>query len=380
MRGCKACKQKFECASGSATPHLGMARETTGTTLFRLCRTLSWENVSDCSGCLLSEIIATDDGPQLISEEFRSYLRSNGIWHDTSAQYHPASNGMAERAVQIFKKGMRKMFQEKLSLEEKEKLAKVLFSYRATPQSTTGIAPAELLYGRRLRGKLDLMKPNIAARVRQQQARQKEYRNFHATTREFVLGQRVWVRQHSDPCEPGVVVAVSGPVSLVVEMNDHRRLRCHWDQVRVRYSEAVPPSPAPVSSVPGSGSRVEPCSNSRPDNNIRGDRSGLLTVPAVERERSLEQSLLAEPVTTPQSASTAALEPRQPQEAATGTPAGTNGSPVRKENQGGGSTADISSTSPRRRLSKVAQPSPEATTPPLQRSSRVFKPPQRFDL
>ena len=77
-----------------------------------------------------------------------------------------------QRAVQIFKKEMRKMAQEKLSLEEK--LAKVLFSYRATPQSTTGMSPAELLYGRRLRGKLDLLKPDVAARVRQQQARQKD--------------------------------------------------------------------------------------------------------------------------------------------------------------------------------------------------------------
>ena len=95
------------------------------------------------------------------------------------------------------------------------------------------------------------------------------------------------MRQHSGPWEPGVVVAVSGPVSLVVEMSDHRRLRCHSDQVRVRYSEAVPPSPAPVSPVSGTGSRVEPRTETVPDNDIRADRSGLPTVPAEGRERSL---------------------------------------------------------------------------------------------
>ena len=163
-------------------------------------------------------------------------------------------------------------------------------------------------------------------------------------------------------------------------MNDHRRLRCHSDRVRVRYSEAVPPSPAPVSSVPGSGSRVEHCADTGSDNDIRADRFGLPTVPAEERERSLDPPPLAEQVATPQSASTAALEPQQPREAATGTPAGTNDSPVRNENQGGGSTADISSTSLRQRSSRVAQPSPEATTPTLRKSWRVSKPPQRLDL
>ena len=325
----------------------------------------------------LPEMIVTDNEPQFISEEFRSYLRSNGIRHATSAPYHPASNGMAERAVQIFKRRMRKMDKEKLPLEEK--LAKVLFSYRDTHQSTTRISSAELLYGRRLRGKLDLLKPDVAARVRQQQARQKGYHDLHAATRGFVLGQRVWVRQHSGPWEPGLVVAVSGPVSLV-EMSDHRRLRCHSDQVRVQYSDAVPPSPAPTSSVSGTGSRVEPHADTGPDNDIRADRSGLPTVPAEGRERSLDPPPLAEPVATPQSASTAALEPLQPRNTATGTAAVANDSPARNENQGGGSTADNSSTSPQQRSSRVAPSSPEATTPPLRRSSRVSKPPQRLDL
>ena len=52
------------------------------------------------------------------------------------------------------------------------RLAKVLFAYRITPQSTTGLAPAELLLGRRPRTRLDLLKPHTAERVEHKQQEQ----------------------------------------------------------------------------------------------------------------------------------------------------------------------------------------------------------------
>ena len=53
----------------------------------------------------LPETIVTDNGTGFTNEQFRSFLKDNGIRHTTSAPYHPASNGLAERAVQIVKKG-----------------------------------------------------------------------------------------------------------------------------------------------------------------------------------------------------------------------------------------------------------------------------------
>eukprot|EP00731_Ephydatia_muelleri_P023522 Em0015g1105a len=58
-----------------------------------------------------------------------------------SAPYHPSSNGMAERAVQTVKQGVKKMTTGTL----RDKLARFLFQYRITPQTTTGVSPAELL-------------------------------------------------------------------------------------------------------------------------------------------------------------------------------------------------------------------------------------------
>ncbi|XP_021347324.1 uncharacterized protein K02A2.6-like [Mizuhopecten yessoensis] len=51
--------------------------------------------------------IVSDNGPQFVSEEFRNFVKSNGIRHSTSAPYHPSTNGLAERFVQSFKMAMR---------------------------------------------------------------------------------------------------------------------------------------------------------------------------------------------------------------------------------------------------------------------------------
>ena len=57
------------------------------------------------------DTIVTDNGTCFVSAEFAAYLKKNGIKHITSAPYHPATNGMAERAVQIVKRGLKKITQ-----------------------------------------------------------------------------------------------------------------------------------------------------------------------------------------------------------------------------------------------------------------------------
>ena len=69
----------------------------------------------------------------------------NAIKHVTTTPYHPALNGLAERAVQTLKTGLKKMTNGNIE----DKLAHFLFQYRITPHTMTGQSPAELLMGRR---------------------------------------------------------------------------------------------------------------------------------------------------------------------------------------------------------------------------------------
>ena len=132
----------------------------------------------------LPETVVSDNAPNFVSTEFETFLSKNGIAHVTSSPYHPASNGLAERAVQTFKQGMKKLNEGSLS----EKIARFLFSYRITPQSTAGVSPGELLQGRKLRSRLDLLRPDISARVNKKQQQQKETHDSQARDRSFVEG------------------------------------------------------------------------------------------------------------------------------------------------------------------------------------------------
>jgi len=67
----------------------------------------------------LPEQIVTDNAPTFTSEEFQTFVTQNGILHTTSAPWHPATNGMAERYVQTFKLGMKKLASLPCSIEKK---------------------------------------------------------------------------------------------------------------------------------------------------------------------------------------------------------------------------------------------------------------------
>ena len=64
--------------------------------------------------------------------------------------------------MKSFKEGMKKMA-TKDSLGTR--VSWFLFKYRITPQTTTGIAPAELLLERKPRARLDLIHPDIREKV-----------------------------------------------------------------------------------------------------------------------------------------------------------------------------------------------------------------------
>ena len=138
----------------------------------------------------LPETIFTDKGTRFVSQEFEEFLRKNGVKHTTSAPYHPASNGLMERAVQIVKKDLKK----ETSGNFTTRLVKVLFAFRITSLNTTSTSPAVLLLVRRPRTKLDILKPYIVERVERKQDRKTRH-DRKANSRMFHAGDQIFVKK-----------------------------------------------------------------------------------------------------------------------------------------------------------------------------------------
>ena len=176
--------------------------------------------------------LVSDNGPQFTSEEFQLFLKKNGVKHKTSAPYHPATNGLAERFVQTFKQSLTSRKEDPGSTQAK--LSKFLMKYRNTPHSTTGETPATLFMGRNLRTRLDLIKPDIRKHVLDKQTSQaKQNGAIASNTRQLFVGQAVSVRDYGgkEKWIQGIVHARTGPVSYQVEVAPNVIWKRHIDQL-----------------------------------------------------------------------------------------------------------------------------------------------------
>ncbi|CAK1597910.1 unnamed protein product [Parnassius mnemosyne] len=108
----------------------------------------------------IPQTIVSDNGTAFTSQEFKRFCEVNGISHVTSPPYHPASNGQAESYVKIVKKGIKSSIMSSSNTKQsKNNLLKFLFDYRNSKHSTTGMSPAELIFGRKLNSRLDRLVP-----------------------------------------------------------------------------------------------------------------------------------------------------------------------------------------------------------------------------
>ncbi|XP_062503757.1 uncharacterized protein K02A2.6-like [Corticium candelabrum] len=100
-----------------------------------------------CRNGIPQEVVS-DNGPQFANEQFRQFSRRYGFKHTTSSPRYLQGNGLAERTVQTVKDILKK------TAVTREDPHLALLAYRTTPHSSTGISPAQLLMGCRLRNTL----------------------------------------------------------------------------------------------------------------------------------------------------------------------------------------------------------------------------------
>lgn len=202
------------------------------------------------------EVLVSDNGPQFTSEEFAHFLTSNGITHKRSAPFHPATNGLAERFVQTFKHSLKS---SRGTASVQRRLDAFLLQYRNTPHATTKESPATLFLRRRLRTRLDLLKPSVSAVVERAQEDQQRHHDAHAKERTFEVGDPVLVRDYrrgEEKWMTGTVTSQAGPRSYQVEVASNQQWNRHADQMMachpsiVQHAAEKQPTPAaPATAV-----------------------------------------------------------------------------------------------------------------------------------
>ena len=180
----------------------------------------------------IPETVVSDNATTFTSEEFAGFLKRNGIRHIRSPPYHPASNGLVERAVQTFKEGMKRLKLGSLNT----RLSRFLLRYRITPHSSTGSSPSELLWGRKLRSQLDLLLPDTDRKMQQAQDRQKQSHDAHSASRLFLVDDTVYARNYGPGPRwlPGLVVGLQGSAMFQIRLSDNHVVVRHVDQLRHR--------------------------------------------------------------------------------------------------------------------------------------------------
>lgn len=238
----------------------------------------------------LPEILVSDNGSAFTSAEFQLFVQRNGFHHIKSAPYHPATNGLAERAVQTVKSGLKKT-----SGDMDTRLSRLLFQYRLTPHSTTGQSPAELLLKRKPRSHLDFLFPSLETRVRKHQEEQKERHDLNARHRSFQVGDKVYVlnrRGGSPKWSSGVITTILGPLTMLVRLEDGSTQRYHADHVRIGVTtstgdedangmqpeDAVPPAAAIPQSPTQCGRMPQPDDVGGGPTSPRHDEGGVAAI------------------------------------------------------------------------------------------------------
>ena len=227
----------------------------------------------------LPEMVVTDNGSNFGSKEFKAFLKQNGIRHIKTAPYHPSSNGLPERTVQTFKEGMKKL--KDGSLETR--VSRFLSQYRITPQTSTGVSPAELLLGRKPRSRLDLAYPDISRKVHDSQWSQKQRHDLHVKERTMMKGAQVYARNFNQGPKwvPEILHESNGPIAFEVELEDGRMWRRHHDHLIQRASDPLSLTQSEVSeSIPSELEKTRPSIQPMEDH---ATSSGMNTSGAAEQ-------------------------------------------------------------------------------------------------
>ncbi len=203
--------------------------------------------------------ILTDQGSNFTSQLLAELYRLLQIQSIRTSPYHPQTDGL----VEYFNQTLKRMLRKAVAKEGKDRnkwIPYLLFTYREVPQASTGLSPFELLYGRNVRGPLDILKESLEAyrkssenvisyvlstqeklgemselvqeKITKAQGKRRCWYDRYARMREFEPGDPVLILLPTSTRKllaqwqgPFQVIKRTGKVNYLVDMYDHRKRR-----------------------------------------------------------------------------------------------------------------------------------------------------------
>ena len=111
----------------------------------------------------IAKEFATDGQRTFCSSEVEDFLTRWGVRHRVSSAYHPRSNKRAEVAVKQAKRLILGNLGPKGEVDT-ERMSRALIEHRNTPDPETGLSPAQVVFGRQIRGFLPRGDSQLAVR------------------------------------------------------------------------------------------------------------------------------------------------------------------------------------------------------------------------
>jgi hypothetical protein len=108
--------------------------------------------------------LSSDGGKEFVAYETQEFLRNWSVTHRLSSAYFPHSNLRAETGVKSVKRILRGNVGHGGTLDD-DKVARALLVYRNTPDRDLGRSPAEVLFGRSLKGPLPMKRGKYQPRA-----------------------------------------------------------------------------------------------------------------------------------------------------------------------------------------------------------------------
>ena len=205
----------------------------------------------------IPEEILTDQGANFTSQLLKEVYNLLGVHSIRTSPYHPQTDGLVERFNQTLKSMLRRSATQE-GKDWDKLIPYLLFAYREVPQASTGFSPFELIYGRPVRGPLDILKESwetsnrsdesivsyvltmreklekmselVQENLTRAQQQQKRWYDQTAREREFTSGDQVLVLLPTSTSKllaqwqgPYSVVKRVGKVNYKVDMCDRRK-------------------------------------------------------------------------------------------------------------------------------------------------------------